>query len=154
MKGSPFLENVPSGNIQMRTQDTQPRRIDSVSDDRFLTIGTESFAGIHLLLDLRDASGLNDADLIERAIRDSVEIAGASLLHMHLHHFTPSGGISGVAVLAESHISVHTWPERGYAAIDLFMCGDTHPELAVPVFKNAFGSSRAEVTNFQRGKVS
>ena len=111
MKGSRFLENVPSGNIQMRTRDTQPRRIDSVSDDRFLTIGTESFAGIHLLLDLWDASGLDDADLIERAIRDSVEIAGASLLHMHLHHFTPSGGISGVAVLAESHISVHTWPE-------------------------------------------
>ena len=119
-----------------------------------MTVGTESFAGIHLLLDLWDASGLDDADLIERALRDSIKIAGASLLHIHLHHFTPSGGISGIAVLAESHISIHTWPERGYAAIDLFMCGDTHPELAVPVLKNAFGSSRAEVTNFQRGKVS
>ena len=154
MKGSLFLENVSSGNVQMRTQDTPPRRIDSVSDDRFLTVGTESFAGIHLLLDLWDASGLDDADLIERALRDSIKIAGASLLHIHLHHFTPSGGISGIAVLAESHISIHTWPERGYAAIDLFMCGDTHPEIAVPVLKNAFGSSRAEVTNFQRGKVS
>jgi len=49
------------------------------------------------------------------------------LLHIHLHHFSHNGGVSGVAVLAESHISVHTWPERDYAAIDVFMCGHTSP---------------------------
>jgi len=48
-------------------------------------------------------------------MRDAVEAAGATLLHIHLHTFEPNGGVSGVAVLAESHISVHTWPEKGYA---------------------------------------
>jgi S-adenosylmethionine decarboxylase proenzyme len=46
---------------------------------------------------------------------------GATLLHIHLHHFEPNGGVSGVAVLAESHISIHSWPKRGYAALDIFM---------------------------------
>ena len=57
--------------------------------------------------------------------------AGATLLHIHLHTFTDGGGISGVAVLAESHISVHTWPEKGYAAFDVFMCGDAEPRKAL-----------------------
>ena len=57
-----------------------------------------------------------------------MEAAGATLLHIHLHHFTPNGGVSGVAVLAESHISIHSWPEYGYAALDVFMCGDGRSE--------------------------
>jgi len=61
---------------------------------------------------------------MEATLREAVLQAGATLLHIHLHHFTPNGGISGVAVLAESHISVHTWPERNFAAFDVFMCGD------------------------------
>ena len=54
--------------------------------------------------------------------RECIRAAGATLLHIHLHHFTPNNGVSGVAVLAESHISVHTWPESGFAAFDVFMC--------------------------------
>ena len=53
------------------------------------------------------------------------------MLHIHLHRFGKEQGISGVAVLAESHISVHTWPERDYIAFDIFMCGDTRPEASV-----------------------
>ena len=130
---------------------TAPAR--SVSDDRFVTVDTKTFAGIHLLIDLWDANGLDDRKPIERAIRDSVKVTGASLLHIHLHRFTPSGGISGIANLAESHISLHTWPERGYAAIDLFMCGDTHPELEIPVLKRAFNAGRAEVSALRRGEL-
>ena len=55
-------------------------------------------------------------------------------LHLHFHRFGKEQGISGVAVLAESHISVHTWPERNYIAFDIFMCGDTNPELVCRIF--------------------
>ena len=85
------------------------------------------FAGTHLLLDLWGASNLTDPELIDRALRDAAEAANATILHSHFHHFGPDGGVSGVLVLAESHISIHTWPERDFAAIDIFMCGACDP---------------------------
>jgi len=86
-------------------------------------------------------------------MREAVVECGATLLHIHLHHFTPNGGISGVAVLAESHISVHTWPERNFAAFDVFMCGDAQPEKAIAVLEAAFTPDRCDVKDFMRGKV-
>ena len=80
-----------------------------------------------------------------------VEIAGATLLHIHLHHFTPNGGVSGVAVLSESHISIHTWPERGYAALDVFMCGDSEPEKCIDVLKKYFQPGEVKVSELLRG---
>ncbi|MDE4990460.1 adenosylmethionine decarboxylase, partial [Francisella tularensis subsp. holarctica] len=73
------------------------------------------YAGIHLIVEVWGASKLDCLETMEVAMREAVEKAKATLLHIHLHHFTPNGGISGVAVLAESHISVHTWPEYGFA---------------------------------------
>ena len=90
---------------------------------------------------------------MEKAFIDCVKECGATLLHIHMHHFTPNGGISGVAVLAESHISVHTWPERDYAAFDVFMCGDAKPELAVEILQKAFSPSRIEVGENLRGRM-
>ena len=80
-----------------------------------------------------------------------VEVAGATLLHLHLHHFTPNGGVSGVAVLSESHISIHSWPEADYAALDIFMCGAARPHLAVDVLRDAFGPSDVKVVEHRRG---
>ena len=79
--------------------------------------------------------------------------AGATLLHIHLHHFTPNGGVSGVAVLAESHISLHTWPERGFAAFDVFMCGACDPYKAMPALRAAFKPERVELQEEKRGLV-
>ncbi|MDH5396251.1 MAG: adenosylmethionine decarboxylase [Gammaproteobacteria bacterium] len=121
--------------------------------DHFITRDGVQFAGTHLLLDLWGAKHLDQLDRMEQAMRDCVEVSGATLLHIHLHHFTPSGGISGVAVLAESHISVHTWPERDYAAFDVFMCGDAQPENSIAVLKRAFFPERIEVREELRGKV-
>ena len=121
--------------------------------DHFITRDGIKFAGTHLLLDLWGAKHLDQLDRMEQAMRECVEVCGATLLHIHLHHFTPSGGISGVAVLAESHISVHTWPERDYAAFDVFMCGDAQPENSIAVLKRAFFPERIEVTEELRGKV-
>ena len=82
---------------------------------------------------------------------DAVHEAGATLLHIHLHKFEDGGGISGVAVLAESHISVHTWPEKGFAAFDVFMCGNAEPRKALEVFKRAFTPGRVVVGEHKRG---
>ena len=109
-------------------------------------------AGIHLLVDLIGASRLNDIDHIDGVLRQCVDACGATLLHIHLHHFTPNQGVSGVAVLAESHISIHTWPEHNYAALDVFMCGDTEPNNAVDILREAFDASDVKVTEMRRGE--
>ncbi len=121
--------------------------------DHFIQRDGKEFAGTHLIIDLWGARRLDQLQIMEDALRRCVEVCGATLLHIHLHHFTPNGGISGVAVLAESHISVHTWPERNYAAFDVFMCGDAMPEKAVQVLENAFKPMRTQVGEHLRGIV-
>ena len=108
---------------------------------------------LHLIIDLWGAKRLDELELMEDALREAVRVAGATLLHIHLHHFTPNGGISGVAVLAESHISVHSWPERDFAAFDVFMCGDAQPEKAIEVLKQAFSPTQVDVETLLRGEV-
>src|ERR1700743_521778 len=121
--------------------------------DHFITRNGLTFAGSHLIIDLWEAEGLDNRDRIEQALIDAVNAAGATLLHIHLHTFTDGGGVSGVAVLAGSHIYVHTWPEKGYAAFDVFMCGDAQPRKAMDVFKRAFNPGRIVVGEHKRGVV-
>ncbi|MFQ5774788.1 MAG: adenosylmethionine decarboxylase [Kiloniellaceae bacterium] len=123
-------------------------------EDFFIERDGVRYAGTHLIVDLWDAERLDDLAHVEATLRDCVAAAGATLLHMHLHRFTPNHGISGVAVLAESHISVHTWPEHGYAALDVFMCGDTRPHEAVEVLRRAFRPGRLAVEEHLRGRAS
>jgi S-adenosylmethionine decarboxylase len=108
-------------------------------------------AGVHLIIDLHGAERLNDIEHIEATLRRCVEAARATLLHIHLHHFQPSG-VSGVAVLAESHISIHTWPEAGFAALDVFMCGSADPDKCIPVLREAFSAKRVGVNELLRGQ--
>ncbi len=110
------------------------------------------FAGTHLLVDVLNGTRLDDIDHIERTFTQCIEASGATLLHMHLHHFTPNGGVSGVAVLSESHISIHTWPEYGYAALDIFMCGHAKPHLAIEVIRRAFEPDEIIVKEVLRGQ--
>lgn len=121
--------------------------------DHFVERNGSRYAGSHLLLDLWGADSLDDLQTMENALRQAVLSCNATLLHLHLHHFTPSGGISGVAILAESHISVHTWPERNFAAFDVFMCGLATPQGAIEVFKRAFSPQRIEVSEQLRGRI-
>jgi S-adenosylmethionine decarboxylase len=121
-------------------------------DDHFVVRNGIRCAGAHLIVDLYEAKRLDDIDLIERTLRRCVDAAGATLLHIHLHHFEPNGGVSGVAVLAESHISIHSWPEANYAALDIFMCGKANPEACIPVLREAFKPKRVAVSELLRGQ--
>lgn len=121
--------------------------------DHFVERDGVVFAGTHLIVDLWGAKRLDDLAWIEQALKDAVKAAKATLLHIHLHHFEPNGGVSGVAVLAESHISIHTWPERGYAALDIFMCGIAKPHKAIPVLRRAFTPDQVLLSEQKRGMV-
>lgn len=108
--------------------------------------------GQHLLIDLHDAKNLRDQELIDRALRDAAAACGATVLDIKLHSFGEGAGITGVAILAESHISIHTWPETGFAAIDIFMCGSCDPHRAMPVLEAAFLPGHTNISAHERGK--
>jgi len=114
-------------------------------------VGDPAAVGVHLIVDLFGACRLDDEALMRSTLQACVKAAGATLLHLHLHRFTEHGGLSGVVVLAESHIAVHTWPETGFAAFDLFMCGQADPRLALPALMAAFEPQDVSLREIQRG---
>ena len=123
------------------------------ANDYFQNWDGQIFAGTHLLVDLWGAEHLTDQTAIELAMKDAAIAADATILAAHLQKYSDSGGISGVLVLAESHMSIHTWPERNFAAIDIFMCGVCNPYLAVPVLERAFQPQSMSVNVQRRGLV-
>ena len=110
-----------------------------------------SLSGHHWIVEFYGARALDDVRVIRRGLRNAAKLSGATLLKTQLHHFGAGGGVTGVALLAESHISIHTWPERGYAAIDAFMCGSAEPRRVVPILRYAFKAGRIAVSEQLRG---
>lgn len=111
-----------------------------------------AFAGTHLIADLFDCRHLADMARVEAALRDAAAAAGATLLDLNLHGFGPGAGITGVALLAESHISIHSWPEHAAAAVDIFLCGSLHRlDHALAVLVAAFEAQRVAEHRIQRG---
>ncbi len=110
-------------------------------------------AGTHLLADFYgvDAALLVSCQAIDALLRDAAAAAGARILHSHFHSFGETQGVTGVVLLAESHISIHTWPEVGFAAADIFMCGDARPALALEVIEGALGPASSIVQTIARG---
>ena len=127
--------------------------VDEEQKDYFVERDGMKFAGTHLLVDLWGATNLGDPAHIDAALREAAIVAGATILHSHFHHFSPNGGVSGVVVLAESHISIHTWPEKDFAAIDLFMCGACDPNKSIPVLQAAFRPTHIDLNEQRRGRV-
>jgi S-adenosylmethionine decarboxylase len=155
-----MVSELPSSNqMQSDAERTLPNGSNpnhpdmEVQKDYFVEKDGVKFAGMHLLVDLWGASNLCDPDHIDRALREAAEAAGATILHSHFHHFSPNGGVSGVLVLAESHISIHTWPERDFAAIDIFMCGACNPHDSIPALKAAFQPRTINLGEQRRGLI-
>ena len=112
-------------------------------------------AGLHVLADLHGIAPalLTDAARIDALLRAAALAAGARILHSHFHTFGPGMGVTGVLLLAESHISIHTWPEVGFAAADIFMCGDAQPQLALELIEAGLRPQSRSVRTVERGQL-
>ena len=109
--------------------------------------------GTHIIVELSecDARILADVDLVNNILVTAAKEAGAEVLQTAFHRFTPQG-VSGVVVIAESHLSIHTWPEYGYAAMDIYTCGDhTDPWKACRYAAEKFGAKQMLTTEVRRG---
>lgn len=108
--------------------------------------------GHHLLMEFHDCDHavLNDVDTIEALLRAAAKAAQTTIVASMMRPFVPHG-VSGVLVLAESHLSIHTWPESGYASVDLYSCGESTPEAAYSVLTKGLQSRRSEVLMVTRG---
>jgi len=108
--------------------------------------------GIHLVADAWNAPGelLDDCDRVRNALEAATQAGGATLLNLYVHQFSPQG-VTATATLAESHITVHTWPEYGYFAADLFFCGSGDPHRALATLQSALGAQEIRATELERG---
>ena len=108
--------------------------------------------GTHVLADLGGiaAEKLCSCESLDALLRAAAEAANARVLHSHFHGFGDGQGVTGVVLLAESHISIHTWPECGFAAADIFMCGDAQPELALAIIDTALQPSSRKISSVHR----
>ena len=117
---------------------------------------TEIYLGRHILAEFFecDPNILNSLDKIEKNMIDAALECGATIVQKCFHMFNPYG-VSGVVIISESHLAIHTWPELGYAAVDLFTCGDScDPKVAYEFLKKVFNSKRATFTKLKRGIIN
>lgn len=109
--------------------------------------------GTHLLIELYgcDAEKLNDARQIESAMKEAAQASGATIVSSHANLFNPHG-VSAVVIIAESHLTIHTWPEHRYAALDVFTCGETvKPWVIKTVMEQALMANRCSAMELRRG---
>src|ERR671937_478962 len=109
--------------------------------------------GRHLLLELFDCDldAINNVEAVKGALIEAAKRAQATIVDVVFHEFNPFG-VSGVVVIAESHLSIHTWPEYRYAAVDIFSCGDVlQPEVAANYRVEQFGAERTSIVEVERG---
>lgn len=97
--------------------------------------------GRHLLVDISTSLDLTDAATLRRCLEQLAEVCGLTVVGSAFHSFGPGAGVTGVLILAESHIALHTWPEYGIAALDIFTCGERDPRDVIPLIAHLFQSS-------------
>lgn len=105
---------------------------------------------IHVLIELWGCKHLDTMEHVEQTLRQAVDDCGATLMDMTTRKYSPQG-VTAVAIIAESHISIHTWPEHNYAAIDIFTCRGLDPYRALPAIKAAFEPDHVEIMEIKRG---
>jgi len=111
--------------------------------------------GRHLLADLHGIAAdlLTQPQAIEQILLRAAQAAGATPIFSKFHQFGDGQGVTGVLLLRESHISIHTWPEYRFAAVDVFMCGDAQPELAIGILQQALRPLQSRVEEVARGAL-
>jgi len=107
--------------------------------------------GHHLIIECQGQHAHLREQELERLLVAAAKAGGASVLQAHFHPFGVNKGITGVVLLAESHITVHTWPECDYAAFDIFMCGDCQPLRAAKVIVSAYPDATTSIQSIERG---
>lgn len=112
---------------------------------------TSNHLGTHAIVELFGCEHLNDLSLVRDTLTEAARLCGATVLHTKFHQFSPQG-LTGYILLAESHISIHTWPEYGYAAVDLFTCGSMDTKKAFAHIAKQLGASRVARKTLLRGK--
>ena len=147
------LHPNPGWATTERTKDLSSGAANScVSKSSATDTSATDMVGKHCILELYDCnhSKLDDETFLRHTITTAAQRAGATLLNLITHRFEPQG-VTGLALLAESHISIHTWPENGYAAVDVFTCGDhTMPEKACEVLCKELEAGRHALRSFLR----
>jgi len=109
--------------------------------------------GRHLILEMWGCKNLNSVEVTEQALRELVAALDVTLLDLKVYPFAPIG-ITGMAIVSESHLVIHTWPEYGYAAVDLFTCGPKRdPEAAVGVLREHYAPDHVQVMEMVRGQM-
>jgi S-adenosylmethionine decarboxylase len=109
--------------------------------------------GRHIILEMWRCTNLNSLDTAEQALRDMVAALDVNLLDLKVYPFSPVG-VTGIAIVSESHLVIHTWPEHGYAAVDLFTCGAPRdPQNAVAVLKSYFAPEHIGLMEINRGQL-
>ena len=107
-------------------------------------------AGLHLIIDIETEVNLSNVEAIRTGLEQAARVCGATVLGCAIHPFGEGAGVTGVVLLAESHISIHTWPELNFAAVDIFMCGSCDPHRALPVLRTLFATDKLHVRAIER----
>lgn len=110
--------------------------------------------GVHLIAEFYGCHRIDDPTFVETEMVAAAVASGATVLRSDVHDFGVALGVTGVVLLAESHISIHTWPEYAYAAVDVFVCGRANPHIAVSHLERSFQSERVEVSKYERGALA
>ena len=108
--------------------------------------------GRQILCDMWGCEGLEDADLAESALQEATRAGNATLIRSFVHRFSPHG-ITALALIAESHVALHTWPEYGYASVDIFTCGDADPEAILDSLIEAYQPRQVQRLTLERGHL-
>jgi len=110
-------------------------------------------AGVHLIIDFWGSPHMDDASAIEAGLRRAASAAGEPVTFAHLHRFQPMG-VTGVVVLPHAHLTIHTWPERAYAAIDVLLADAGKAHAALEILRAAFAPTDVQVSEQRRGVMS
>jgi S-adenosylmethionine decarboxylase len=119
-----------------------------------MNFSPSEFLGRHVLAEFWGCQHVDDPHQVEAALVAAAHAAGATILQANIHHFGEGMGVTGVLILAESHLSIHSWPELEYAAVDVFVCGKADPHRAIASLVHAFEPRDTVVTEHLRGELA